>query len=88
MSYCRFGGDSDVYLIQTTTSQSMGGRSRIMWMLYVDGLEQDDAEFHEKFSTIIKRLNELRKSGKKVPQRAFERLNRERAQAGSDIPRE
>lgn len=86
MSYCRFGGDSDVYLIQTTTGQPMGGRPRIIWMLWVDDDVEKDAEFHEKFSTIIKKLNELRKSGKKVPQRAFERLNRERAEAGSDIP--
>ena len=89
MSYCRFGGDSDVYLVRSIANSPMGGKPRPLFQLWVAGHKDQDwpeEEQFNKFSTLIKRLKDVRAAGKTVPQRVFERLNRERAQAGRDIP--
>lgn len=75
MSYCRAGEDSDVYVIATWNTD---GR---------DALECfcEPAFFTTTRSVMISHLREHQANGDKVPDRTFERLEREIAEQGDEM---
>lgn len=71
MAYCRFGGDSDVYVYEAV----YGG-----WTTHVDDMTFND----ETRKECRERLEHLREVGYTVPQRAIDRLLREEADDQAD----
>ena len=76
MSYCRMGTDSDVYLIAT-----FGG-----WWCCGCRLT-DGTEVIKRRAAVLSHLQDHKAAGHKVPQRAFQRIEREIAEASKRKPK-
>jgi hypothetical protein len=66
MSYCRAGNDSDAYVY----------RSGTCWCIHIVG-EYDGDYFPKTFKEFYDKMHELRDLGVKIPEYAFDRLERE-----------
>lgn len=72
MSYCRFGGDSDVYVYRTDNGLDCCACL----------LEDGDTSFHETAAGMLSHLVEHIASGHKVPAYALQRLLEDKREEG------
>lgn len=75
MSYCRISGNCDVYAYNT------GGG----YMIHADiaGSNRHAAYFEPDIVRFRERMHELRRLGCRIPESAFERMDREIAERGT-----
>lgn len=77
MSYCRMSGDSDVYVIASTTLQPIGGKARQIWVCYCEA----ESYVADTRKQMLNHLEYHKRKGDRVPDYAIERLKKEESEA-------
>lgn len=78
MSYCRWGPDSDVYVY--VTERVVKEETEHYWVCCMCKLHQEGNIYAPNLASLRQHLEHHREQGDKVPDYAFERIDREIAE--------